>query len=383
MSTRQYTLPIDQTQWQVPSGSTTIFNWEYDESRDRLLTLYEKGKEKQWNAQTRLDWSIEVDPTAEANGPDYYIPIFGSDIWERLTEDEKGQVRQNIGSWMNSQFLHGEQGALICAAKIVQTVPDVDSKFYAATQVMDEARHVEMYSKYIREKIELAYPINKDLKALLNDVIGDKRWDMTYLGMQVIIEGLALAAFSLIRDYSQEPLAKAINTFVMQDEARHVAFGRLALRDFYPQLTEAERDDREEFVVEACYLMRDRFQAQEVWEAMEFDVDQCMAFVESSEMMQEFRKMLFSRIVPTVKDIGLWGKKVQKAYADMGVLQFQDMDPDSLSAQDEALARKLDTSAGLTPEADAAAKLSGVDPNRAREVQETIRLGAEADDSAG
>jgi 1,2-phenylacetyl-CoA epoxidase catalytic subunit len=240
-----------------------------------------------------------------------------------------------------------------------------------------------MYSKYIREKIELAYPINKDLKALLNDVIGDKRWDMTYLGMQVIIEGLALAAFSLIRDYSQEPLAKAINTFVMQDEARHVAFGRLALRDFYPQLTEAERDDREEFVVEACYLMRDRFQAQEVWEAMEFDVDQCMAFVESSEMMQEFRKMLFSRIVPTVKDIGLWGKKVQKAYADMGVLQFQDMDPDSLSAQDEALARKLDTSAGLTPEADAAAKLSGVDPNRAREVQETIRLGAEADDSAG
>jgi 1,2-phenylacetyl-CoA epoxidase catalytic subunit len=381
MSTRNYTLPIDQTQWEVPSGSTTIFNWEYDEGRDRLLTLYEKGKEKQWNAQTRLDWSIEVDPTAEANGPDYYIPIFGSDIWEGLTEEEKGQVRQNIGAWMNSQFLHGEQGALICAAKIVQTVPDVDSKFYAATQVMDEARHVEMYSKYIRDKIELAYPINKDLKALLNDVIADKRWDMTYLGMQVIIEGLALAAFSLIRDYSQEPLAKAINTFVMQDEARHVAFGRLALRDYYPELSQAERDEREEFVVEACYMMRDRFQAQEVWEHMEFDVDRCMEFVESSEMMQEFRKMLFSRIVPTVRDIGLWGKKVQKAYADMGVLQFQDMDPDALSAQDEALARKLDTSAGLSPEADAAAKLSGVDPNRAQEVQETIRLGAQDDAS--
>jgi hypothetical protein len=383
MSTRHYTLPIDQTQWEVQSGNTTIFNWEYDETRDRLLTLYEKGKEKQWNAQTRLDWSIEVDPTAEANGPDYYIPIFGSDIWNRLTEDEKGQVRQNIGAWMNSQFLHGEQGALICASKIVQTVPDVDSKFYAATQVMDEARHVEMYSKYIRDKIELAYPINKDLKALLNDVIGDERWDMTYLGMQVIIEGLALAAFSLIRDYSQEPLAKAINTFVMQDEARHVAFGRLALRDYYPQLSQAERDEREEFVVEACYLMRDRFQAQEVWEYMEFDVDECMSFVESSEMMQEFRKMLFSRIVPTVKDVGLWGKKVQKAYADMGVLQFQDMDPDALSAQDEAIARKLDTAAGLSPEADAAAKLSGVDPNRAREVQETIRLGAEGDGPEG
>jgi hypothetical protein len=377
MSTRHYTLPIEQTQWEVPSGSTTIFNWDYDEARDQLLTLYEKGKEKQWNAQTRLDWSIDVDPTADSNMPDYYMPIFGSDMWEALNQQQRGELRHHMGSWMNSQFLHGEQGALICASKIVQTVPDVDSKFYAATQVMDEARHVEMYGKYVTEKLELAYPINPHLKALLNDVIGDTRWDMTYLGMQVVIEGLALAAFALIRDFAEEPLAKGINTYVMQDEARHVAFGRLALKDYYPQLTQAERDEREEFVVQACYLMKDRFQAQEVWERMGLDVERCIAFTEASDMMKEFRKMLFSRIVPTVKDIGLWGPKIQEAYTDMGVIQFQDMDPDSLSAQDEALARNLDTSAHLSPEADAAAKLSGVDPQRALEVQETIRLGAE------
>jgi 1,2-phenylacetyl-CoA epoxidase catalytic subunit len=376
MSTRHYTLPVDQTKWEVPSGSTTIFNWEYDENRDRLLTLYEKGKEKQWNAQTRLDWSIDVDPTAEANGPDYYIPIYGSDMWNAMNEKEHGELRQHVGGWMNSQFLHGEQGALICASKIVQTVPDVDSKFYAATQVMDEARHVEMYAKYIHDKIELAYPINKDLKALLNDVIADERWDMTYLGMQVIIEGLALAAFSLIRDFSQEPLAKAINTFVMQDEARHVAFGRLALKDFYPELSDQERQEREEFVVEACHLMRNRFMAQEVWERLGLDVEKCVEFTENSDMTREFRKMLFSRIVPTVKDIGLWGPKVQQAYVDLGVIQFQDMDPDALQAQDEAIARKLDTG-GMSQEAEAAAKLAGVDPARAQEVQETIRLGAE------
>ena len=375
MSTRHYTLPIDLTKWEVPSGSTTIFNWEYDETRDRLLTLYEKGKEKQWNAQTRLDWSVDVDPRAPENGPDYYIPIFGSDMWEALDEDGKGELRQHIGAWMNSQFLHGEQGALICASKIVQTVPDVDSKFYAATQVMDEARHVEMYSKYLRDKIELAYPINPHLKALLNDVISDPRWDMTYLGMQVIIEGLALAAFALIRDFSQEPLAKAINTYVMQDEARHVAFGRLALKDYYPELTQAERDEREEFVVQACYLMRDRFRAQEVWEHLGFDVKRCLEYVESSEIMQEFQRMLFSRIVPTVKDIGLWGPKVQRAYEDMGVLQFKDADPDSLSAQDEQLARTLDTARGLTEEAEAAATLAGVDAKRALEVEQTIRAG--------
>jgi 1,2-phenylacetyl-CoA epoxidase catalytic subunit len=376
MSTRHYTLPVEQTQWEVPSGSTTVFNWEYDETRDRLLTLYEKGKEKQWNAQTRLDWSIDVDPESGQNTPDQYIPIYGSDMWDRLSEKERGELRHHVGSWMNSQFLHGEQGALICASKIVQTVPDVDSKFYAATQVMDEARHVEMYGKYVQEKLELAYPINPHLKALLNEVIADPRWDMTYLGMQVIIEGLALAAFALIRDFSEEPLAKAINTFVMQDEARHVAFGRLALRDFYPDVTQAERDEREEFVVEACYLMKDRFMAEEVWERMGLDVERCMKYVDESEMTQEFRKLLFSRIVPTVKDIGLWGPKVQKAYADMGVIQFQDLDPDSLSAQDEQIARKLD-SARLSDEAEAASRLSGVDPARALEVQETIRLGSE------
>src|SRR5204863_9421571 len=144
-------------------------------------------------------------------------------MWESMDEAARSELRQHMAAWMNSQFLHGEQGALVCAAKIVQTVPDVDSKFYAATQVMDEARHMETYSRYLREKVELAYPINPNLKALLDDVVSDSRWDMTNLGMQVLIEGLALAAFSMIRDFSTEPLAKALNTYVMQDEARHVA----------------------------------------------------------------------------------------------------------------------------------------------------------------
>jgi P-aminobenzoate N-oxygenase AurF len=377
MSTRYYALPIEQTKWETPSGSTTVFNWEYDETRDRLLNLYEKGKDKQWNAQTRLDWSIDVDPCSAENQPDEQIAIYGSDIWDALDENARRELRQHMTAWLNSQFLHGEQGALICASKIVQTVPDVDSKFYAATQVMDEARHVEMYSKYLREKIELAYPINKSLQALLTDVIADTRWDMTYLGMQVIIEGLALAAFALIRDYSMEPLAKAVNTYVMQDEARHVAFGRLALKDYYPELSQAERDEREEFVVEASYLMRDRIRGVEVWETLGFDVKRCMEYVEDSEMMKVFQKMLFSRIVPTVKDIGLWGEKVQKAYEGMGVISFADMNAEELMAQDEDHARKLDESRGLSEEAEAAAALAGVDRARAREVQETIRSGAE------
>ena len=358
-STRIYTLPVEQTGWHVPSGSTTAFNWEYDEGRDRLLSLYEKGKRKQWNAGDRIDWSLEIDLGNPMRAPDESVPIFGSRTWDALDERGRGVVRHHLAAWQFSQFLHGEQGALICASKIVQTVPEIDSKFYAATQVMDEARHVESYSRYLHEKLALAYPINPHLKALLDDVISDGRWDMTYLGMQVLIEGLALAAFGLIRDLAQDPLAQSINAYVMQDEARHVAFGRLALRDAYRELTQRERDEREEFCVEACYLMRDRFLAEEVWHNLDLDAEESIAFVKESDTFLQFRSLLFSRIVPTLRDIGLFGPKIVAAFQDMGVIGYQAVDVDELMRNDEQIAE-------------------GIDAERRAQVEQTIAAGADA-----
>ncbi len=342
MSTRTYTLPVEQTRWNVPGGAQTIFTWEYDEGRDRLLNLYEKGKTKQWNSRERIDWSIDVDHDNPLESPDAYVPIYGSDVWERMGERDRAQLKHHLASWQFSQFLHGEQGALICASKIVQTVPDIDSKFYAATQVMDEARHVETYSRYLHEKLDLAYPINTHLRSLLDDVVVDSRWDMTYLGMQVLIEGLALAAFGLIRDVAENPLARAVTAYVMEDEARHVAFGRLALRDFYPQLTQRERDEREEFCVEACYLMRDRFLAEEVWQNLGLPLDECLEFVNNSEAQRQFRTLLFTRIAPTLKDVGLFGQRVRSAFTDMGVLGYSDVDLDALIRDDERTADEID-----------------------------------------
>jgi len=355
-STRIYTLPIEQTGWQVPGGATTAFSWEYDESRDRLLSLYERGKQRQWDAAERIDWSLDVDLDNPLLTPDESVPIYGSSTWESLDERGRAQVRHHITAWQFSQFLHGEQGALICASKIVQTVPDIDSKFYAATQVMDEARHVEAYSRYLHAKLGLAYPINPHLKALLDDVISDGRWDMTYLGMQVLIEGLALAAFGLIRDLTRNPLAQAINAYVMQDEARHVAFGRLALRDYYRELGARERDEREEFCVEACYLMRDRFLAEEVWGNLDLDAEESIRFVKESSTFLQFRSLLFSRIVPTLRDIGLFGPKVRAAFADMGVLGFEAIDVEELMATDEGIAE-------------------GIDAQRRAQVEQTIAAG--------
>jgi hypothetical protein len=208
--------------------------------------------------------------------------------------------------------------------------------------VVDEARHVEAFSRLLHDKYEIVYPINPYLKSLLEDTLRDSRWDMTYLGMQVLIEGVALAAFGLIRDYATNPLAKSVTAYVMQDEARHVAFGRLALRDYYPQLTAQERDEREEFVVEGCYLLRDRFLGDEVWEALGYPMAECKAWVDQSELMRVYRTSLFTRIVPTIKEIGLWGPRIQKAYADMGILGFAGADVAGMERRDEQVARDLD-----------------------------------------
>ena len=272
---------------------------------------------------------------------DRFISIYGSDIWQKLTAKERANLRRHTQAWQFSQFLHGEQGALVCAAKIVEAAPGIDAKFYAATQVMDEARHVEAFSRLLHEKFDLAYPIMPPLKALLDDVVSDRRWDMTFLGMQVLIEGLALAAFQLYRDNGTNALARSVNAYVMQDEARHVAFGRLALRDYYPQLTAAERREREEFVVEACYLMRDRFLADDLWEVVGLPKQQCLEYGRNSEMMQGFRARLFSRIVPTIRDIGLLGPEVKKAYAEMGVLGFAEIDLGAALARDAEIAEGL------------------------------------------
>jgi hypothetical protein len=238
--------------------------------------------------------------------------------------------------------MHGEQGALIATAKIVNTVPDMNAKFYAATQVMDEARHIEAYKRLIHEKFKCAYPITPSLQSLLEQTLTERRWDFTYLGMQVLVEGLALAAFQRIRDTAKNNLAASVNAYIMQDEARHVTFGRMALREYYPQLSDAERAEREEFAVEALYFMRDRFNQAEVWMRSGLPVDKLMEYAYNSGAMQAFRTRLFTRIVPILKEIGLFGPKVQKALGDMGVLEYAKIDVEKLIGNDMKVAEDFD-----------------------------------------
>lgn len=307
----------------VPSNFPVVFSWDYAHTEDRLVRLYDKAKRSQWNAATDIDWSHEVDPLRpepemfEMMRDDPHSPF------AHLSDAELAEIGWESQAWTVSQFLHGEQGALLATAKIVDTVPDEDAKLYAATQVMDEARHVEVYERYLSEKLKRKYPVNRYLDQLLRDLIGDSRWDMTYLGMQIMVESLALAAFGFIYQTTKEPLLQDITKHVMADEARHVAFGIASLSGLYTDMAAGERRDREEFICEAAELMRDRFLQHEVWERVGLPVDQCEAFVRDNPLQVQFRSLLFSKVVPNVKRIGLLTPYVREQFERLGILEFE------------------------------------------------------------
>ena len=322
----------------VKDNADAIFTWDYSLSRPALRKLYEKAKTGQWNATTDLDWDTEVDLEKVVSG-DQVATAAGIDpnLYDDTVIGHWGQKEwldygiQNR-KWTLSQFLHGEQGALLCTAKITETVPWYDAKLYASTQVVDEARHVEVFGRYLDEKMGGGYQVNAHLRMLLDDIINDSRWDMTYLGMQVMVEGLALAAFGFMHQMTEEPLLKKLLRYVMSDEARHVAFGVLSLKEVYAEMTDAEMKDRQEFAYEAAVRMRDRFLSQEVWERMGVAPKDVLPIVLRDPTRDLFQQMLFSKIVPNCQKLGLLDRHdlwLRQRFEEMGVIQFEDWEDTS------------------------------------------------------
>ncbi len=317
----------------VKDHADAIFTWDYEKgARPALNKLYEKAKNAQWNGETDLDWSIDVDQeelakSAVTNSPiNSQLDLSGT-CFEKWNDDDWARLNVEMQNWTLSQFMHGEQGALLCTAKIVETVPWIDAKYYAATQVMDEARHVEVFAKYLDEKLSGHYPMNTHLGLLLDDIILDSRWDMTYLGMQIMVEGLALAAFGFIHMMTTEPLLKQMLRYVMSDEARHVAFGVLSLKEYYAELTDVELRERQEFAFEAAVRMRDRLLQQEVWERVGVPVKEAIQLTKMTPESEIFNQMLFSKIVPNCKKLGLLdasGGWLRQRFGEIGVIQFED-----------------------------------------------------------
>ena len=324
---------VDEIEHVVKDNADAIFTWDYSLSRPALRKLYEKAKTGQWNATTDLPWDTQVD-LEQVVSADQVAIMAGLDpnrydgtVIEHWTDKEWLAFGIEQRKWTLSQFLHGEQGALICTAKITETVPWYDAKLYASTQVVDEARHVEVFARYLDEKLGGGYQINAHLRMLLDDIVNDSRWDMTYLGMQVMVEGLALAAFGFMHQMTEEVLLKQLLRYVMSDEARHVAFGVLSLKEVYEGMSDAEIKDRQEFAYEAAVRMRDRFLSQEVWERMGVNPRDIVPIVLLDPTRDLFQQMLFSKIVPNCKKLGLLDRNeawLRRRFEEMGVIQFED-----------------------------------------------------------
>jgi hypothetical protein len=324
---------LDRELETILTSFDTSYAWNYGSVKEGLRDLYEKAKRDQWNSTTQLEWSTSVEPESEIL-PEIMNPLRNYAPYQKLDARERARLHHGQIALQLSQFLHGEQGALIVASQLVGGVPWIDAKYYAGTQTMDEARHVEVFSRYLHEKLEWEWPINESLKELLDATIKDSRWDFKYLGMQIIIEGLAMAAFGNLYQVAQEPLLKELIKYVMKDESRHVAFGVLSLKDYYHEMPENERRDREDFCIYACELMRNRLVGDQIARAMGWDVEELRDVVMSSPLGNAFRRMLFARVVPNLKRLGLISPRVREAFERLGIIEFEDFDP---SEQDRQL----------------------------------------------
>jgi hypothetical protein len=312
----------------VKATMDTVFDWQYALKKQNLMNLYEKGKAASWNA-TDIDWTIDVDierltREREQSGAGGMLNSVLNPP-RKLNDRELIEFNLNMNAFMLSQFLHGEQGALVATAKIVQQVPWEEAKFYAANQVADEARHVEVYHRYLTEKLGISYPVVPSLQSLLDDIITDSRWDITFLGMQIMVEGLALSAFGMVRMMmGGEPLIQDITTRIIADESRHVAFGVISLEDLYTkQMSGNELREREDFVIEASHLLRERLLMDPVFEQLGWDVPLWRDWAETTPFMKGFRQMTFAKIVPNLKRLGLLTPRVRAAFEKMDLLRFE------------------------------------------------------------
>jgi hypothetical protein len=359
---------------------TGAYTWDYVEADRRIRKLYRLGKERNWNAELDVDWSQRPSRSESPMIEGTINPFEGWADFDLLSQEAQIEFSWHVQAWTLSQFLHGEQGALLVSSQLVSCAPTYDAKLYASSQTFDEARHVEVFGKYLREKVRITYPVNRHLKALLDKILTDARWDLKFIGMQLIIEALALAAFNVQREMAADPLLRNIIDLVIRDEARHVAFGVNYMEQFVRTLSPKEVDDRAQFAFEACRVMRERIVPTDVFEHFGFDVEEGRRRYLEAGQMDMFRNLLFTRIMPNLKRVGLLPESVQPSYEALGLMQLAGL-PSDAEIDWASLEAPLPTTPrySMTRELDPARRMSADEPG----ADETSAVGALAKAEAG
>jgi len=303
----------------------TLWDFDYEPTHHEIESLYETAKKNQWNASTAIDWSR---PVGEA-GPVLNVKMAfgGTRSFDRLNAEERKGVEIRASAWRLSQFLHGEQGALVVCGQLVNSIPELDAKLYASTQVVDEGRHVEVYERYVK-KLHRIYPVDPLLKALIDEILATNLWELKLLGMQMIIEGLAIAAFNVMRKQTGDPTLADVLDYVLQDEGRHVNFGYFALKRSIPTMEPAKRAELEDFALKACDLMYGRDEQtgfrsiQTVWKEMGWDGEEIWRdTVLNSPTIKAFNRFLFTEVlIPRLGRLGLISPRVEGRYRAIGLI---------------------------------------------------------------
>ena len=303
----------------------TLWDYDYEPTHEELETLYETAKKNQWNGSTAIDWGRPIGK----EGPvlNVQVAFAGTHFFSRLTPEEQREVEVRVSAWRLSQFLHGEQGALVVCGQLVNSIPELDAKLYASTQVVDEGRHVEVFEKYVK-KLHKIYPVDPLLKALLDELLATNLWELKLLGMQMIVEGLAIAAFNLMRKQTGDPTLAQLLDYVLQDEGRHVNFGYFALRRSIPNMEPAKREYLEDFTFRACDHMyardeRTGFQSvKSVWNEMGWDGEELWRdTIRNSQTTKSFNSFLFQEnLMPRLKRLGLISERIAPRYRELGLL---------------------------------------------------------------
>ena len=310
----------------------STYNWDYSIPDSRIKKLYDLGKLLNWNVEVDLDWEGDTISKDEFPTDEQYNPYVGFAPYDRLTQEQKIEFSWHRAGLSASGMLHGEQGALLVAAQLTSCAPSYEAKLYAASQTFDEARHVEFFNRFIQKQVGIMYPCGVALKSLMDKILTDERWDLKFIGMQVIIEGLALAAFNTAKMQSNIPVHRKGLHFVIRDEARHVTFGINYLEEFLKTLTKEEREERALFAFQAASGMGgSRGNQTRFYERYGWNREEVKAHLSSSQLdnaSQEFREQLFGRIMPNLKRIGLLTNNVKPLWEELGVLDLQDLPSD-------------------------------------------------------
>ncbi len=320
-----------ETKTQEPdlnAAAKVVYQWNYAPEVDELRRLYNMATEAQWVAERDIDWDRPIDRELFSSTPlGAAVPIEKTSYWQSLDSETTWEVSRRTAAFRLSNFLHGEQGALMVASQLVSSVPHTDAKFYAATQTMDEARHVEVFAKYI-EKLDEIRPIAAPLKDILDETLKTDDWLKKLVGMQIVIEGLALYSFREMRNYTEEPLLKELLTYVARDESRHHAYGVKYVARCVPHLSAEKLTELEDFALEASRTLIDNRNQQtlfgealKIWEEVGVDVAGLL------KSLQDERDELTSGgtrgrrlgpisgfVVPTLRRCGLLSERVATHY---------------------------------------------------------------------